>query len=149
MKISNKELIDHNHKLNTKLTYAQTSLSSFNPILSNLSLGNVYDAIDAIQQIDRNHYDYHTAQLLLARCFYVEHKIDQSLNIATNLISATQENAKNHYLDSLFFSAICLYRLGDFEASSNILNDIEAIDITYSFSKSFKDYLHHIPLSIS
>ncbi|MBI60659.1 hypothetical protein CL657_05545 [bacterium] len=135
------------HKLNTKLTYAQTSLSSFNPILSNLSLGNVYDAIDAIQQIDRNHYDYHTAQLLLARCFYVEHKIDQSLNIATNLISATQENAKNHYLDSLFFSAICLYRLGDFEASSNILNDIEAIDITYSFSKSFKDYLHHIPLS--
>ncbi|MBH38053.1 hypothetical protein CL658_03370 [bacterium] len=141
------ELMHTIHRHNTILKHAQTSISSFNAILSDLSLGKLHEAIDGIQHIKQNHYDYPIAQLLLARCFYTEQKLDQSLNILNHVSPFLREQSSDLYLDSLFFTSICLYRLGHFEESSTILNSIEEINISYPYIKNMKEFLYHIPFS--
>ncbi|MAQ63801.1 MAG: hypothetical protein CL503_00705 [Actinobacteria bacterium] len=135
------------HQKNTALQHAQTSIHSFNSIISDLSLGNTHEAIDTIQQIDSDHFDYNIAQLLLIRCFYTEQKIDHSLNILNQLSPYLREKVPDLYIDSLFLTAICLYTLGHFEDASNMLNQIEEINISHSFTKSMKQYLYRIPFS--
>tara|TARA_B100000427_G_scaffold325713_1_gene333057 strand:+ start:21167 stop:23542 length:2376 start_codon:yes stop_codon:yes gene_type:complete len=148
--INSKKLHDLMYRIyqkNITFQQAQTSIDSFNSILSDLSLGHIHNAIDTIQQIESDHYDYNVSQLLLIRCFYTEQKLDHALNILNQLSSYLKEQNSEFYLDSLFLTSICLYTLGHFEQACDTLNNIEEINISHSFTKSLKDYLYHIPFS--
>ena len=135
------------HQQTTKLRHAQTSLSVFHPILSDLSLGNFHETIDAIQAITPKNDDYSLAQLLLIRSFYIEQKFEQALTISSQLANHLSELKSEYIIDSLFLKSICLYSLGEFEKVEDTLNIIESINISHSYTKYFKEHLYHLPLS--
>lgn len=142
-----KVIYDLMYQLSQSMNKLELTQSKQEQLVASLISENQLQTIQIAQSIQAEDSSYSLAQLSLIRSFIALNKFEQALQISEQIGNYFRESHQNYLCQALFFKSLCYYNLHQFKKAYDCLSEIEAVDISFSFSTAMRDFLKIIPFS--